>query len=174
IIDYNPKVTQENKESEHLRYPLSKKYPKIEQTDTFLLSNDFKRRLIYDAFLTFLSKIKTGLENWKYFLLTDKFINYSTDLLITALIIYKRFINESKEEMNDLSCFIKTFLGCILIASKFTDDFSFYTEDFIKNWDADPVSIYYTETNILNTLDFNINVKESECKWVIKHIRKIK
>lgn len=177
ITDYQKKIELINhvtNQYTRLRIENGGTTPEKEILDYQFDSPEFKQRLIYDAFLTYLSKVKLEVNNWKYFILTDKMLVYSSNLLITALILFKRYVNECKKILNDVSYFIKTFLGCILIASKFIDDFSFYSEDFMKKWDIEPESICRTEMDILCTVNFNVNIKDSEYKWVIKHIKKVK
>lgn len=136
-------------------------------------SIDFKMRLIYDGFLTFVSKSKKEIKDWKYFLLTEKMLEYSSKVLITALILFKRYINVSSDTKCTIACFIKAFLGCILLASKCLDDFSFYGEDIMNNWNSDPKSICKIEIDILTALNFNVSIKDSEYKWVICQIKKV-
>lgn len=132
----------------------------------------FKERVIYDGFLTFVMK-SNEISDWHYFLLTEKLLIYPSQILITALIIFKRFIKMTTRISQNLSCFFKLFLGCILLASKCIDDFSYQGEDVMNQWNGDPASILKIESHILKTIDFDLNIKDSEYKWVIYHISTI-
>lgn len=127
--------------------------------------------IIYDSLLTFATALDRKAGDLDYFTITDMLLHFPSRVLVTALIYFKRYIKRSRINLGSVQLYLKMFFSCVAIGSKYIDDASICLEDICILLRIPKCSIMLPmEMHVLNVLDFDLQIEDSEYAGVIDSI----
>jgi hypothetical protein len=132
-----------------------------------ILFYQLKNKIIHKAMIKYLNRVKE-YRNVHYLSLINIFTSYIPCTLLSAYVYLKRYLDKVEFVREDCVVFIRIFLVCCIISSKYSDDHSSSNSDVCEIWNFPLKQINIAENHVLSTIDYDLKIEEKEFREIIE------
>lgn len=102
----------------------------------------------------------------------ETFLAFSTTSLLIGRVYMGKYLSKTSVKRGDCYHFIKLYLACCLVATKYIDDTRIFNDLIVSRWGFCAGEINRFEMDILVSLDFDLHVPDEKVRRVLE--RKIR